>query len=238
MRRLKLIHITAIFAVSAFVAACGGQSQGSSANPDAAAADAKDAPPAQPVEEFRELTIPAATTITVTLDEGVGSATSHVDDPVRAHVTRAVSVNGIVAVPVGSNLSGAVVAAERSGRVKGRAHVAVRFDKIRPAANGETYTMRTAEITREAPGEKKKDATKIGIGAGAGAAIGALLGGGKGAAIGAGVGAGGGTAYVMSTRGQEVSIARGATLTVRLTEPIKVRVSTSANAVVSARATQ
>jgi hypothetical protein len=218
MRRPNLVYIPAIFAMGLFVGGCQG-----GANSDAPAA-AKDAPPARPVEEFRELTIPAATTFTVTLDDSVGSATSRVDEPVRAHVTRPVSVDGVVAVPAGSSLSGAVVEAVRSGRVKGRAHVAIRFDKLRPVADGETYTIRTGEITRTAKSEKKKDAAKIGVGAGAGAAIGALLGGGKGAAIGAGVGAGGGTAYVMSERGQEVGIARGATLTVRLTEPLKVRV--------------
>jgi hypothetical protein len=220
MRRPNLVYIPAIVAMGLLVGGCQG-----AAKSDAPAA-AEDAPPARPVEKFRELTIPAATTFTVTLDDSVGSATSRVDEPVRAHVTRPVSVDGVVAVPGGSSLSGAVVEAVRSGRVKGRAHVAIRFDKLRPVADGETYTIRTAEITRTAPGEKKKDAAKIGVGAGAGAAIGALLGGGKGAAIGAGVGAGGGTAYVMSERGKEVGIARGATLTVRLTEPIKVRART------------
>jgi hypothetical protein len=218
MLRPKLIYIPAILATVLFVGGCQG-----AATPDAPAT-AKDAPPAAPVEEFRELTIPAATTFTVALDDSVGSATSQVDEPVRAHLTKPVSVGGVVALPAGSNVSGAVVEAVRSGRVKGLAHVGIRFDKLRPAKDGETYTIRTAEITRTAKSEKKKDAAKIGVGAGAGAAIGALLGGGKGAAIGAGVGAGGGTAYVMSERGQEVGIARGATVTVRLTEPVKVRV--------------
>jgi hypothetical protein len=224
MRRLKLIHILSVLATTLSVA-CGGQSAPNSQ----AAASAKDAPPAAPAEEFREVTIPAATTFTVALDDSVESATSRVDEPVRAHVTKPVSINGIVAVPAGSNVTGAVVEAVRSGKVKGLAHVGIRFDKIRPAEDGETYTIRTAEITRTAKSEKKKDAAKIGIGAGAGAAIGALLGGGKGAAIGAGVGAGGGTAYVMSTRGQEVGIARGATVSVRLTEPLTVKVRTSAS---------
>jgi hypothetical protein len=42
------------------------------------------------------------------------------------------------------------------------------------------------------------------------------------------VGAGGGTAYVMSERGQEIGIGRGAALSVRLTEPLKVRVRMTA----------
>jgi len=229
MRRLKPIHILSVFATTLLVAGCQG-----AAKSDSAAAP-NDTPSAVAAEEFRELTIPAATTIIVSLDDGVGSATSRVDDPVRAHVTRAVSIDGLVAVPMGSNMSGAVVEAVQSGRVKGLAHVGIRFDKLRPAAEGETYTIRTQEVSRTAQSEKKKDAAKIGIGAGAGAAVGALLGGGKGAAIGAGVGAGGGTAYVMSTRGQEINIAKGTTLAVKLMEPIKVRVSTSSNTVAAAR---
>jgi hypothetical protein len=229
MRRLKSIHILSVLATTLLLAGCQGTANSSSANAP------NDTPSATPSEEFRELTIPAATTFTVALDDGVGSATSRVDDPVRAHVTHPVSIDGLVVVPTGSSVSGAVIEAVRSGRVKGLAHVGIRFDKIRPAADGETYAIRTAQITRTAQSEKKKDAAKIGIGAGAGAIVGGLLGGGKGAAIGAGVGAGGGTAYVLSTRGQEISIGPGATLAVKLMEPIKVRVSTSPNTVAAAR---
>ena len=111
---------------------------------------------------------------------------------------------------------------QRSGRVKGRALIGVRFNRIRV---GDTrYTIQTANIARRAPATKKADATKIGIGAGAGALVGALTGGKKGAAIGSGVGAAGGTAVVLSTRGKEVSLGRGAVVTTRLTSPVTVRV--------------
>ena len=70
---------------------------------------------------------------------------------------------------------------------------------------------------------KKADAAKIGIGAGAGAVVGAIAGGKKGAALGSAVGAGGGTGVVLVTRGREVALARGATLTTRLTQPLTVR---------------
>jgi hypothetical protein len=57
-----------------------------------------------------------------------------------------------------------------------------------------------------------------------GAAIGALVGGKKGAGIGALVGGGGGTAVVLSTRGKEIRVGRGAMLAVKLIEPLTVRV--------------
>lgn len=219
-----------LICITLFMAALGVAGCQSAANSDAPAA-AKDTASAKPVEEFHEVTIPEGTTLSVALDDAVGSATSRVDDPVRAHLTRPVSVDGAVALPEGTAVSGAVVEALRSGRVKGRARVGIRFDKVRVA--DESYSIRTAAITREAAGQVKKDAMKVGIPAAAGAVLGGILGGGKGAAIGAGVGGGGGAAYVMSERGSEVSLGRGATVSVRLAEPIKVRVRTSSNVVVA-----
>ncbi len=127
MRRLKPIHILSVFVTTLLVAGCQGAANSHSA------AGPNDAPSAAPAEEFRELTIPAATTITVALDDGVGSETSRVDDPVRAHVTRPVSIDGVVVVPMGSNVSGAVVEAVRSGRVEG---ARARRDSIRQAPAG------------------------------------------------------------------------------------------------------
>jgi hypothetical protein len=215
-----------LICIPLFMAAIGVAGCQSTASSDAPAA-AKDTAPARPVDEFREVTVPEGTTLALALDDAVSSATSNVDDPVRAHVTRPVAVDGVVALPEGSEVSGAVVEALRSARVKGRARVGVRFDKVRVA--DESYPIRTAAVTREAAGQMKKDAMKVGIPAAAGAVLGGILGGGKGAAIGAGVGGGGGAAYVMSERGPEVSLGRGATLSVRLAEPIKVRVRTSPN---------
>jgi hypothetical protein len=57
-----------------------------------------------------------------------------------------------------------------------------------------------------------------------GAAIGAIVGGKKGAAIGAAAGGGAGTAYVLSSRGPEVRLARGALISVKLLEPVTVRI--------------
>ena len=99
-------------------------------------------------------------------------------------------------------MSGVVTDATRSARVKGRAHVAVRFDTLVPQGGSDRYTIETAAIGRTAPGTKKKDALEIGVPAAAGAIIGGLTGGGKGAAIGTAVGGGAGTAVVLSTRGE------------------------------------
>ena len=202
-----------------------GASAAAAAAPDAVAASAPARATADPVREevrFRDVTIPSGTTLTLALTSGVSSKASSVEDPVNATLRRGIVVDGITVVPAGSAVSGYVNEAERSGRVKGRARIGVRFTSLR--ADDTRYDIRTAAIAREARGTKKKDAVKVGVGAGAGALIGALAGGKKGAAIGSAVGAGGGTGVVLATRGEEVALGRGAVVTTTLTEPLTVRV--------------
>ncbi len=178
--------------------------------------------PVPPPPQFRELTIPAGTRLSLTLTSSVASDTSKVEDVVRAALAKPVLIDGVEGLPKGAELVGSVSEAERSGRVKGRASVAFRFQRL--TAWDETHDIQTARIAREAASTKKEDATKVGIGAGAGALIGAIAGGGKGAAIGGAVGAGAGTGAVMATRGDEVRLPAGTTVTATLQEPLTVRV--------------
>src|SRR5262245_36842695 len=166
----------------------------------------------------REVTIPSGTTLPITLDTSVGSNTSRVEQSVSAHLTRPIVLNGKTVLPAGTRVSGIVTDATRSGKVKGRAHVSVRFDSL--TAENERYRIETAAIVRTAAATKKKDALESGAPAAGGAIIGAIAGGKKGAAIGTAVGGGAGTAVVLSTRGKEVHIPKGSSLTLRLTEPV------------------
>ena len=108
--------------------------------------------------------------------------------------------------------------------MKGRAHVAIRFESLTPANGGERYRIHTSAVGRTAPGTKKKDALEIGAPAAGGALIGAIVGGKKGALVGTAIGGGAGTAVVLSTRGKEVRLPKGSALTLRLAEPVTVRV--------------
>ena len=173
---------------------------------------------------IREITIPAGTRLSLRMASTVSSQSSNVEDAVQASLRAPVVINGVTVLPAGSAVSGYVTEARRSGRVKGRARIGVRFNTLR--AHGTRYDIRTSSIAREAPGTKKDDAAKIGIGAGAGAITGAIAGGKKGAAIGTAVGGGAGTGVVLATRGKEVALSRGAPVTVRLTAPLTVRVDT------------
>ena len=172
----------------------------------------------------REATLPAGTRLQVVLDTGVGSDTSRVEEAVQGHLASPVVVHGDTVLAQGTRVGGVVTSAERSGKVKGRAHIAVRFDTITPRGDDDRYRIRTAAVQRTAASTKKKDAVKVGGGAAGGAIIGAIVGGKKGAAIGTAVGGGAGTAAVLSTRGDEVHLPKGSALTLRLSEPVTIRV--------------
>ena len=194
--------------------------------PPAPQPDDKDdkAPARKSVPEYREVVIPAGTTLSLELKTAVASDTSKVEDQVRASLRSPVVVDGVEALPQGTNVLGHVTAAEQSGKVKGRASVAFRFNTIDLPGDAGRESISTATVSRVAASTKKKDATKIGIGAGAGAAIGAIVGGGSGAAKGAAIGGAAGTGAVLATRGDEVRLGPGAAVTTKLTAPLTVRV--------------
>ena len=186
--------------------------------PSAAGASA-----ANPAAAVREVTLPAGTVLPVDLETSVGSDISRVEQPVHARLRHAIAVNGVEVLPAGTAVSGHVTAAQRPGRVKGRGYVAMRFTELDTPGAG-TTRISTAQISRLAPATKKKDTVEILAPAAGGAVIGSIVGGKSGAGKGAVIGGAAGTGYVLSTRGKEVRLGKGADLAVRLTAPVTVRV--------------
>jgi hypothetical protein len=172
----------------------------------------------------REITLPAGTVLPVTLETSVGSDISHVEQPVHGRLRHAVTLHGVQVLPAGTSVSGHVTAARRPGRVKGRGYVAMRFTRIDAPGQG-VSRISTSPVSRLAPATKEKDALEILAPAAGGAVIGGLAGGKTGAVTGAAIGGAAGTGYVLSTRGKEVRISKGAPLSIRLTQPVTVRVS-------------
>ena len=228
----RLLRSGSLLLILTATTACNGASATSSnastpvATPAAASAPASAPTVERPAADAgaREVTLPAGTQLPIVLDTSVGSDTSRVEEPVHAHLARAVVVRGVTALAPGSRVSGVVTDARRSAKVKGRAHVAVRFDSLTPEGSDARYPNQTSAVGRTAAGTEKKDAMEIGAPAVGGAIIGALVGGKKGALIGTAAGGGAGTAVVLSTRGKEVHLGKGAPLTLRLTKPVTIRI--------------
>jgi hypothetical protein len=160
--------------------------------------------------------LPEGTALSLVLESTVSSATSSEGDSVLAKLAEDVMLGEKVVVPAGSEVRGRVTTAVRSGKVKGLARLAFHFDSLR--VKGKDVAIATTPVDITAAKTKKKDAAIIGGATAGGAIIGAVIGGGKGAAIGAGVGAAGGTGTVLATRGNEVELEAGRSITVRLTE--------------------
>ncbi len=184
-----------------------------------AAAPAAQAPAEPPKPVYA--VIPAGTRVEVRLLNAIGSAENKDGDRFTATLDQDLTADGKVVAPRGSSVTGKVISATPSGRVKGRANMAIALTEIQ--LKSATYPLQTNTLSFEAEGTKKKDALKVGGGAGIGAAIGAIAGGGKGAAIGAAIGAGAGTATVLATKGKEVKLGAEDKLSFVLREDLQVR---------------
>ncbi len=161
-----------------------------------------------------EVRLAAGTVIPVRLETTVSSATSRPGDVVLAVVRSDVLHRGRVVIPAGSEVRGRVVSARRSGKVKGRAYLAVSFESVNIEGRDHPLSIRT--LSAVAPSTAKKDAAVIGGGAGAGALVGALVDGREGARKGALIGGAAGTGVVLGTRGKEVTFPAGGRYRLRL----------------------
>ena len=170
--------------------------------------------------ESQAVTVPANTQLTLRLENALSSRTSSVGDRVTARVERAVSESGDVVLPGGAVLHGRVSEAEGAGRVKGRARLAVAFDRI--VVRGRSYPLQATVISAIADDSHSRDAKVIGGSAVAGAIIGGIKGGKSGAAKGAVIGAGAGTGAVMVTKGQEVEMPAGSRWVVRTRNALRL----------------
>jgi hypothetical protein len=176
-------------------------------------------PPPPPAPKFQDVTIPAGTAISVTVLNTLASDTSKVEDAVKGSVAKSVVVSDLAVLPAGTQMTGTVVEANPSGRVKGKASLVFRFDHV--VVDRESMRIQTAKVIREAAADTKSDAKKGGLGAAAGAVVGGIAGGGKGAAIGA---VAGGAGTVMATKGKEVTVPAGTVVSVILQDPLTVQV--------------
>lgn len=183
--------------------------------------------------------IPAGTHVLLRMENSLSSRTAQPGDYVYLRTAVPVAEAGQIAVPAGSYVQGVVTGSKRSGRVKGRAELAIRLQTL-TLGSGKVYqfaphlsavdsegsgqkVVGSENAVEQAPG-KAQDAGRIAIFAGSGAAIGGLatetV---RGAGIGAGVGSAVGLATVLLTRGREVNLRQGSTLDVVFDRPVELK---------------
>lgn len=173
--------------------------------------------------------IPQGAHVLLRMMNSVNTRTAQDGDYVYLSTATPIAANGSIVAPVGSYVQGVVTQSKRSGRVAGRAELAIRLETI-TLQSGKVFKFspRLTEVDSGESGQKVKngemieqgpsrsaDAKQIAILAGSGAAIGGIADRSwRGAGIGSGVGAGVGLATVMLSRGKEVSLRQGTTLDV------------------------
>jgi type IV secretion system protein VirB10 len=173
--------------------------------------------------------IPQGSHALLRLMNSISTRTAREGDYVYMRTATPIVANGRIVVPVDSYVQGVVVSSKRSGRVKGRAELAIRIEnltlpdgaivKVSPHLSSVDSDGTEQQVDREGAvkqgGSKEADAARIATLGGTGAAIGGIADRSwKGAGIGAGVGSGVGLAVVMLTRGREVDLKQGSTVDV------------------------
>jgi len=199
------------------------------ADPSAATGSGPVADAAPPKADFPlsqklpSVTIAEGTPIKVRTLTTLSTKDAQAGDRFTATLAEPLVIEGKVVAPHGSQVEGRVVDSDPGGRVKGVATISIRLTQLR--VGDRNIVIETRTIARQAHATKRKDAAKIGIGAGIGAAIGAIAGGGEGAAIGAASGGAAGTGVVLATHGDPAVIRSESVLTFKLTAPVTVEPS-------------
>lgn len=165
-------------------------------------------------------TVPAGTSIVVTLDQSISSKDARAGEKIAASVAENVVVSGKTVIPRGSPAAVYVASARASGHLKTPAQLYLRLDSV--TVNGKPYSVSAHYAGQTAKSHKKRNIVAIGGGTAAGAAIGALAGGGAGAAIGAAAGAGAGTAGAAMTGKKDINYAAETRLSFRLKSPVTI----------------
>jgi hypothetical protein len=195
---------------------------GCSKTPEQSADSDSKSVPESPTKSL-SVTISEGTPIKVRTETTLSTKSAKTGDAFTATLAEPIVVDGKVLAPRDSQVEGRVVNSDPGGRVKGVATLSVRLTQLH--VGDRDVKINTGVIARKAHATKRKDATKVGIGAGIGAAIGAIAGGGKGAAIGAASGGAAGTGVVLATHGEPAGIPAESVLTFKLTAPVTVEPS-------------
>lgn len=181
-------------------------------------------PTAQPI--FRNVTVPAGATIPVRVTQTLDSATTEAGTPFSGVVASNITVDGLVAIPAGSNVSGHVDAVQEAAHFQGSSLLTVSIASINP--RGQRMDISADPYTVTGKGRGVNTAEKAAGGAAVGAILGGIFGGGKGAAIGAAAGGGVGAGSQAITRGQQVQILSESVVRFHLNSPITLRVRNDA----------
>lgn len=192
--------------------------------PEPAPALVEPEPGPTPVRERVDVLVPQGTLVDVEFRDGLSSATSQVGQTFTTRVASDVLVDGLVAIPAGSVVTGVVTEAVPLRRIGGRARLGVEFDRLVLSDGSESPIV--AGFAEAGRSETGKDAATIGGAAAAGAILGRATASRddrkKATIIGTILGAAAGTVIAAKTDGEEITIPEGTFVTLQLDAPVTV----------------
>ena len=182
-----------------------------------------------------DVTIPAGTRVPLILINSISSKHARAGDKVYLESVYPVVVEGRILIPTGTYVSGSVTSVKRTGKIKGRGELYLRFEQvILPNGTIRSLVGRVGALDGRSPEDFDREEGKITASGGKGAdagdvaqttAAGASIdtiagaaGGGvtTGLGIGAAAGAAAGLARVLLSRGPEAVLERGTQLDMML----------------------
>ncbi len=174
------------------------------------------------VDKTDPVTLSPGTPIHVRLDQSLASNQNRSGDRFDATVSDPIVLDGKTVIPEGSQVTGRVVDARKSGHLMGVARLRLELASVE--VKGKSYDLETSSARRGGGNHNKRNLGFIGGGAAGGVLIGALAGGGKGALIGGPVGAGVGTAAAYFTGKKNIRLPAESPLTFKLSQPVTINV--------------
>jgi hypothetical protein len=182
--------------------------------------------------------IPQGTHVLLRMVNSINTRTAGEGDQVYLQTASPIAIGGRMLVPSGSYVQGVVSRAKRSGKVAGRAELAIRLESLTlPDGKMLRISPRLSSVDSNETGQKVEreeniikqgsdygaDARRIAILAGSGAGIGGVADRSwSGAGIGAGAGGAVGFASTLLTRGKKVELRQGSTLDIVFDRAITV----------------
>lgn len=174
-------------------------------------------------DSTEEMTVPSGTLVTVRFLDTLSSHASQPGDRFTTEVAGDVTLDGTIVVPAGSRIHGHVTEAAPA-KIGGRSRLSLDFDELE-LPSGEATAL-DAEFSQRGKSEKLKDAAIIAGGTLGGVILGEAVDEGEGGVIGGIVGGVAGALGAKETKGKPVVLPSGTELTLQLTAPVKVEVST------------
>jgi len=201
---------------------------------------AQEKAPSAPTEST--VTVPADTTIPLTLMNTINSRTTRPGQPIYCETIFPITLGNRIVIPKGSSVKGSVTQVVRPGRVKGKGQIGIRFETL-VLPNGTTHSLRATlsgfggtgkegfkpnESQIEGASSTGEKAGKVAETTITGAELGTIVGAAerspvKGLGVGSLAGAAGGLVWVFASRGKQIVLPSGTSFELQLSVPITFR---------------